>query len=98
MKRTGPWRRFEDRLREDLRDPQFRRAFEKERKRLRIALQMAEIRRKKRLSQKDLARRMGTSQQVISRLESGDYDGYTLKTLEKFAQATGSRLVVEFRA
>ena len=98
MKRTGKWRRFEDRLKEDLRDPEFRRAFEKERKRLRIALQMAEIRRKKKLSQKDLARRMGTSQQVISRLESGAYNGYTLRTLEKFAKATGSRLVVELRA
>lgn len=91
-------RRFNDYLREQIRDPVVRKAFEKEKRRLEIAARIADIRRRKRLTQSELARRMGTTQQTISRLESGDYDGYTLKTLERIARATKSHLVIEFRA
>lgn len=41
---------------------------------------------------------MGTSQQAVSRLESGEYKGFSLKTLEKLAEATGTRLKIEFVA
>jgi hypothetical protein len=33
---------------------------------------------------------MGTSQQAISRIESGGYEGFTLTTLEKVAEAEGA--------
>ena len=49
------------------------------------------------ISQAELARRMGTKQQTISRLESGDYEGFTLKTLMKIAEATKTQVVVTFR-
>jgi transcriptional regulator with XRE-family HTH domain len=39
---------------------------------------------------------MGTSQQAISRLESGEYEGFTLKTLEKIAEVTGTRVEIKF--
>ncbi|MCK9364085.1 MAG: helix-turn-helix transcriptional regulator [Syntrophales bacterium] len=39
---------------------------------------------------------MGTSQQAISRIESGEYEGFTLKTLEKIAEVTGMRIKIEF--
>jgi len=45
-----------------------------------------------------LAKLMGTSQQAISRIESGEYEGFTLKTLEKIAEATGTRVKIEFVA
>jgi hypothetical protein len=38
------------------------------------------------------------SQQAISRIESGDYEGFTLKTLKKIADATGTRVKIEFVA
>lgn len=41
---------------------------------------------------------MGTSQQAISRIESGNYEGFTLKTLEKIAEATGTQVRIEFVA
>ena len=50
------------------------------------------------LSQQELAKLMGTSQQAISRIESGEYEGFTLKTLEKIAEATGMRVKIEFVA
>lgn len=49
------------------------------------------------ITQKELARRMGTSQQAISRLERGTDNGFTLRTLAKLARATGTELIVDFR-
>jgi len=49
------------------------------------------------LTQKELARRMRTSQQAISRLERGEYNGCTLRTLSKLARATGTELIIDFR-
>jgi len=59
-------------------------------------MQIVELRGRLGISQTELAKRMGTSQQAISRLESGEYDGFTLKTLERIAQATGAMLKIEF--
>lgn len=46
---------------------------------------------------KQLARRMKTTQSVIARLESGRTRPST-KTLEKLAKATGTRLKISFEA
>ncbi|MCI0529690.1 MAG: helix-turn-helix transcriptional regulator [Nitrospira sp.] len=89
-------RTFQERLREDLKDPEFRKHFEEERQALALALKIARLREKKGLSQKELAKLMGTTQQAISRIESGEYEGFSLKTLEKVAEATGTRLKIEF--
>jgi len=56
------------------------------------------LREKKGLSQQQHANLMGTSQQAISRIESGEYEGFTLKTLEKLAEATGTQLKIDFVA
>lgn len=89
---------FKDRLEEDLKSPEFRRHYEKERKSLQIAYQIAKLRRRSGLSQKDFAKRVGTTQQVISRLESGAYTGYTLKTLERVAKAANTEVVISFHS
>lgn len=81
-----------------MKDPEFKKHYEEERQALKLALRIAELRDQKGLSQQELAKLMGTSQQAISRLESGEYDGFTLKTLEKIAEATGMRVKIEFVA
>ena len=63
-----------------------------------MAMRIAELREQKGISQQQLAKLMGTSQQAISRIESGEYEGFTLKTLEKIAEATGMRVKIEFVA
>jgi transcriptional regulator with XRE-family HTH domain len=63
-----------------------------------LAIKISELREKKGLSQQQLAKLMGTSQQAISRIESGEYEGFTLKTLEKIAESTGMRVKIEFVA
>ncbi len=97
MKREGI-RTFKGRLREELKDPEFREQYEGERQALQLAIEIAALRERKGLSQQDLAKRMGTSQQAISRIESGQYEGFTLKTLEKIAEATGMKVKIDFVA
>ncbi len=91
-------RTFQSRLREDLKDPEFRMQYEEERRALQLAMKIAKLREKKGLTQAAFAKLMGTSQQAVSRIESGEYEGFTLKTLEKIAEATGTRLKIDFVA
>jgi len=96
--KKGKVRTFRSRLDEDLNDPVFKAHYEEERQALKLAMKIAKLREKRGLSQQQLAERMGTSQQAISRIESGEYAGFTLKTLEKIAEATGTRVKIEFIA
>ncbi|MHB8772427.1 MAG: helix-turn-helix transcriptional regulator [Syntrophales bacterium] len=96
--KKGKVRTFRSRLREDSKDPEFKARYQEERQALKLALKIAELRDQKGLSQQELAKLMGTSQQAISRIESGKYEGFTLKTLEKIAEATGMRVKIEFIA
>lgn len=95
MKRTKI-RTFQSRLKEELKDPEFRMLYQEERQALKLAMKISTLREKKGLSQEQLAKLMGTSQQAISRIESGEYEGFTLKTLEKLAEATGTHLKIDF--
>lgn len=96
--KKGKVRTFRSRLSEDLKDPEFKAYYKEERQALILAMKIAKLRERKGLSQQQLAKLMGTSQQAISRIESGDYEGFTLKTLEKIAEATGTRVKIEFVA
>ena len=58
-----------------------------------VAKQMQAARREAGLSQAALARRMHTTQSVVSRIESGV--NVSIETLVRFAEACGSRLRVQ---
>jgi len=88
-------RRFKDRLKKDLRDPEFRKAFDEEEVCVSLAIQIAKIRQKRNITQQELARRLGTTQQNISRLEDIDNRSYSLRTLIKVARVLDKRLKVE---
>lgn len=60
-----------------------------------VASLLIEARTRANLSQAQLAKKMGTSQSTIARLESGAAKP-SLSTLERFAQATGMRMRVVF--
>ena len=89
--------RFDAWLKDELRKPGERKAYMKVRKAAFLAYRIQCLREDMGLSQADLARRMKTSQQAVSRLESGDYAGFTLKTLENLAEAMGAELVLDFK-
>jgi len=88
-------RRFKDRLKKDLRDPEFRKAFDEEEVYASLAIQIAKIRQKKNLTQQELAKRLHTTQQNISRLEDINNRSCSLKTLIKVARMLDKRLKVE---
>ena len=97
MKRRMNLGRFEDWLRDEMKDPRFRRGYDKERRSVFLAYRILELRQRVGISQSEVARRMGTSQQAVARLESGEHHGFTLKTLEKIAGALGAELVIDLK-
>src|SRR5438046_880227 len=95
MKRTN----FDLYLEEQLKDPVFAERFERAGEAWDVALQIAALREKAGLSQKELARKLRTSQQQISRLESPDYEGHSLSMLRRVAEILGAtvRVAIEPR-
>jgi transcriptional regulator with XRE-family HTH domain len=83
-------------LEEQLRDPDFAQRFEQAGEAWDVALQIAALRKKAGLSQKDLARKLKTSQQQISRLESPSYEGHSLSMLRRVAQALHAKVKFTF--
>jgi transcriptional regulator with XRE-family HTH domain len=92
MKKTN----FDRYLEEQMRDPAFAARFEQAGEAWDVALQVAALRQQAGLSQKDLARRLKTSQQHISRIESPGYEGHSLANLRRVAQVLKARVRVVF--
>jgi len=89
-KRTAPYK-FNIRSQ----SAKFKKAYYDEIGRLRLAQRIVELRERRGLTQAQLAKRVGTTQAGISRLENPNYRNYSLTTLEKVANALGARLKVE---
>ncbi len=63
-----------------------------------LALQLARMMKKQRITKAEMARRMKTSRSALDRLLDPQNASVTLQTLERAAQALGKRLRVEFAA
>ena len=59
-----------------------------------ISIQIYELRKNRGMTQKDLAKLTGVKQSNIARLERADYEGYSLKTLNKVAKALKTKLKI----
>jgi transcriptional regulator with XRE-family HTH domain len=88
---------FDIYLEEQLKDPDFAERFKKAGEAWDIALQITALRKESGLSQKDLAQRVGTSQQQISRLESPSYEGHSLSMLRRVAEVLGATVNVKIQ-
>jgi transcriptional regulator with XRE-family HTH domain len=87
---------FDVYLEEQLKDPAFAGRFARAGEAWDVALQIAALREKAGLTQRDLARKLKTSQQQISRLESPSYEGHSLSMLRRVAEALGATVHVAF--
>lgn len=76
--------------------PKFRKAYEAQVSKLNIAHQIMLLRKQMKISQAQLARRMGTTQQTVSRLEDPKNAQITVSTLSRAAIALRARLSVDF--
>jgi transcriptional regulator with XRE-family HTH domain len=90
MKNTN----FDLYLEEQLKDPVFAERFARAGEAWDVALQLAALREKAGFSQKELARKLKTSQQNISRLESPLYEGHSLAMLRRVAEVLGATVRV----
>ena len=85
-------------LGKQLKDPDLKEKFRKAGEAWDVAMQLASLRKASGLSQKELAKRVGTSQQQISRLESPSYKGHSLSMLRRVADVLGANVHVEIQA
>lgn len=81
-------------LDKEMKHSRFADVFRKELNRSRLAEQIAALREKQGWTQAELARRVGTTQSGIARLENPNYRNYSLQMLEKVATVLKARLVV----
>jgi transcriptional regulator with XRE-family HTH domain len=75
-------------------DPAFAARFKRAGEAWEVALQIAALREQAGLSQQELARKLKTSQQQISRLESPGYEGHSLSMLRRVAHMLKARVRV----
>lgn len=68
-------------------------SLEAERLHAQVARTIYDLRKQAGLTQKELAKFIGTTQSVISRLEDADYEGHSLSMLSRIATALKQRLV-----
>jgi transcriptional regulator with XRE-family HTH domain len=92
MKKTN----FDRYLDKQLQDPAFAARFKNAGEAWDVALQISALREKAGLSQQDLAKLLGTSQQQISRLESPGYEGHSLSMLRRVAEVLHAKVRVAF--
>lgn len=62
---------------------------------IQIAQRLYDLRKSRKMTQEELANLIDVRQSNISRLESGDYNSYTYKTIHKVADALRARLNIE---
>jgi transcriptional regulator with XRE-family HTH domain len=60
-------------------------------------MKLAALRKEAGLSQKELAQKVGTSQQQISSLESPSYEGHSLSMLRRIAAVLGATVHVDIQ-
>ncbi len=87
--------RFDDFLREQLQDPEFKREYDALQPEHAIMQAVIDARRRSGLTQKDLSERTGIAQGDISRLESGNSNP-SIRTLQRLAAGMGMSLKLEF--
>ena len=73
--------KVDEHLKEKMKDPYFRELYELEEQKLKIVKRIIEYRVKNKLSQKQLADKVGVTQQHISKIENGEFS--SISTLEK---------------
>ena len=77
-------------------DPKSIQEYEEEVLNAEIARRIYDLRTKAGLSQRELAKRVGTTASTICRLEDADYEGHSLSLLKRIAEALDKRVEIRF--
>ena len=85
---------FHEYLKKELNVPRFKKGFEEEKWKLSLGYRIFLTREREGITQGELARRIGTKQSNISRLEQGNYN-FSIEMLERIARAFNYQLKIE---
>lgn len=91
-------RTLEEHIAEHMKAPSFKKAWHDLDTEFELLESMIKARERKGVTQTELAKRTGTKQSVISRLERGGFSKATVETLKKIADALDSRLIIKLQA
>jgi ribosome-binding protein aMBF1 (putative translation factor) len=92
-KRDGRGTTLDEWLAEEMKDPEFRRLYEEADIEMKVAMEVAKAREAAKMTQGELARKLKTKQQTISRIEQGAQN-VTVETLDRIARALKGSLQV----
>lgn len=84
---------YREHLKESLKNPEFRKAWKESELEYLLACQIIEKRLKKKMSQRDLAKKANTTQAVISRIESTNANP-SIELLKKISSGLASKLTI----
>ncbi len=88
--------RFEKDLEEKLKDKEFRQYYDEFGKQFEIAYKLLCLRKEANMSQAKFARKIGTTQSNVARMEKGNQN-FTISTLEKIAKVFNKKLFVAIK-
>ncbi|BCV20364.1 helix-turn-helix transcriptional regulator [Moorella sp. Hama-1] len=87
------WKEFKNKL---MKEPAFRQAYDDLEPEYQLVKSIIEQRKLKGISQAELARKVGTRQSAIARLESGTYNP-SLRFLKKVARALDAKIEIKLK-
>jgi ribosome-binding protein aMBF1 (putative translation factor) len=88
---------LEEHIAEHMKNPEFRKEWHDLDPEFELLESMIKAREKSGLTQAELAKRIGTKQPALSRLERGGFSKATVETLKKIAKALDARLVIKLQ-
>jgi ribosome-binding protein aMBF1 (putative translation factor) len=84
-----------DYLKKQLKDPEFKKEWEKSEAAYKVTKALIEARLKDKISQRELAKKAGTTQAVISRIENMSVSP-SISLLQRIADSLGRKLEIRF--
>lgn len=88
---------FDEFLEKELSRPEVKHEYDTLEEEYRLAAELIKLRQKAGLTQRDLAKKLKTSQPCIARLESGRYQNVSMAFLRKVSRALGVEPRISFR-
>ncbi|EOQ98310.1 helix-turn-helix domain-containing protein [Leptospira sp. 2 VSF19] len=89
---------FDSLLKKEIKEKNFKAEYDALANEFTLAKEIIKLRKKRHLTQKDLALKIGTSQPAIARLESGNYRNLSLSFINKLAKALDAEPVIHLKS
>jgi len=86
---------FDDVLAGEFKNPKFAKYYDEYGRQLELAYQILQLRKAKKMSQLELAKKIGTTQGNVARIEGGSQN-FTIRLLRRVAEALESDLKINF--